>query len=255
MDKKKFSILTAAYNSARYLRDWADSILAQQYRPLEVVVVEDKSKDKTLKILKKLAPEFKEKNIGFKLIEPSNKLFCGSAYNLALQNATGNYFGILDSDDMLEDFACEYIVKLYEKYSKVTWIYTQYNKYNRTMDRIMKRGFCKYPGKRKSILQMERKNSNTYGHWRTFSNKINNMDNLFGKGLKCCVDKHLGIRLEEEGIGMFIDKVCYKYRTRSPGEKSIVHLYRLKDTRQQVTMLAKKRRKGKKVYPIIRGKV
>jgi len=251
MKNKKFTILTANYNAGRYLEEWASSILVQKYRPLEVIFVEDKSKDDSLKIIKKISKKFSNKSIDFKLIRPSKKLYCGSAYNLALKNATGSYFGVLDSDDMLESFACEFIVKIYENNSEIAWAYTQYNKYNRLMNRIMKRGFCRRPPKNKSILQMERKNINIYGHWRTFSDRIKSNKNLFGKNLKCCVDKHLGIRLEEEGVGMFIDKVCYKYRTRTKGEKSIVFSYPLKKVRARVVAKAKIRRKNKKVYPII----
>jgi len=250
---KKFTILTANYNAGKYLNDWADSILAQSYRPLEVIFVEDKSTDDSLKIIKKIYSKFDKKNIEFKLVCSPKKLFCGSSYNLALKESSGNYFGILDSDDMLEPFACDFIVDLYERFSQATWIYTQYNKYNRKMDRIIKKGFCHHPGKKKTILEMERKHINTYGHWRTFSDRILNNKNLFGNGLKCCIDKHLGIRLEEEGIGMFVDKVCYRYRTRSRGENSIVYRYKLKDIRLKVVQEAKNRRKnsGKKIYKIL----
>jgi glycosyltransferase involved in cell wall biosynthesis len=251
---KKFTILTANYNAGKYLKEWGDSILSQKYRPLEVVFVEDRSKDDSLKIIKKIAEDFKKNNIDFKLILPNKKLYCGSAYNLALEKATGNYFGVLDSDDMLESFACEFIVDIYERYPEISWIYTQYNKYNRKMDRVIKRGFCRYPGNGKSMLQMERKNINTYGHWRTFSDRISSFKNLFGKGLKCCVDKNLGFRLEEEGRGMFVDKVCYRYRTRSKGEKSIVHVYPLTKIRERVSISAKNRRKNKKIYSISRYK-
>jgi glycosyltransferase involved in cell wall biosynthesis len=251
---KKFTILTASYNSAKYLDDWCRSILDQEYRPLEVVCVEDKSTDGSSEILKDMSKRFKNKGIDFKLIEPSKKMFCGAAYNLALKNATGEYFGVLDSDDMLESFACQFIVDVYEKNPEVAWIYTQYNKYNRKMNRIIKRGFCKHPGKDKTILQMEMDHINTYGHWRTFSNRINSKKNLFGKGLKCCVDKHLGIKLEEQGVGMHVDKVCYKYRTRSKGEKSIVFSYPLRKVRAEVVAEARKRRQGKKVYQILEYK-
>ena len=251
---KKFTILTANYNAGKYLRDWADSILAQSYKPLEVIFVEDKSTDKSLEIIKKISKEFSKKGIDFKLVESSQKLFCGSAYNLALKDATGKYFGVLDSDDMLESFACQFIVDVYEKNLDVAWIYTQYDKYNRKMDRVIKRGFCKHPGKDKTILQMERNHTNTYGHWRTFSDRINSKKNLFGKGLKCCVDKHLGIKLEEQGVGMHVDKVCYKYRTRSKGEKSIVFSYPLRKVRAKVVAEAKRRRRGKKVYQILEYK-
>ena len=251
---KKFTILTANYNAGRYLKEWANSILFQNYRPLEVIFVEDRSTDYSSKNIKNISKKFIKNNIDFKLIENKKKLHCGSSYNLALKNASGSYFGILDSDDALESFACKFIVDVYEKNPEIAWIYTQYNKYNRRMNRIMKRGFCRYPGKGKSILQLERKGINTYGHWRTFSDRVASFKNLFGKGLKCCVDKNLGFRLEEEGNGMFVDKVCYRYRTRSKGEKSIVHSYPLKIVREQISIEAKKRRRNKKSYFIVKYK-
>ena len=252
MSSKKFTILTASYNCERYIEEWGESILSQSYRPLEVVCVEDKSKDKTLYLLKNMSKKFKENNIDFILIKSSKKRYCGSAYNKALKNASGSYFGVLDSDDMLEPFACKFIVDLYEKFPEVAWIYTQYNKYNKSMGRIIKKGFCSHPGNGKTILQMEKKRINTYGHWRTFSNRIKDDKNLFGTNLKCCVDKHLGIRLEEEGVGMFVDKVCYKYRTRSKAEKSIVNSCPLKKIRAKVVSEAEERRKKIKIYPILK---
>ena len=228
--------------------------MAQKYRPLEVVCVEDRSTDDTLKMLKKFSKKIESNGIGFKLIKNDKKLFCGSSYNRCFKKAVGNYFGILDSDDMLESFACEFIVSIYEKNPEVAWIYTQYNKYNRKMDRIIKRGFCQHPGKNKTLLQMESNNINVYGHWRTFSDRITNSNNLFGDGLKGCVDKHLGIRLEEEGTGMFVDRECYRYRTRSKGEKSIVHAHPLKSIRAEVSAKARKRRKNKKIYSILKYK-
>ena len=52
MINKKFTILTSAYNSSLYLNEWAKSIIKQDYRPLEVVLVNDRSKDNTKKFQK-----------------------------------------------------------------------------------------------------------------------------------------------------------------------------------------------------------
>ena len=252
MVNKKFTILTASYNTGIYLNSWAESIMSQNYRPLEVVCVEDKSTDGSLKILKKISKKFEEERIEFKLIQFSQKKFCGSAYGKAIKYATGSYIGILDSDDMLENYACEFIASIYDKYPEVAWIYTQYDKYNRSMNRVIKRGFCRYPGKKKSILSLEKQDINIYGHWRTFSDRVVNVKKLFKKGLKCCVDKNMGFRLEEEGIGMFVDKVCYRYRSRSRKENSIVYRYNLKEIKKQLIKDAERRRNNKKSYPILR---
>ena len=44
----KFTILTSAYNSSKFMQSWAKSILVQKHRPLEVIFVNDCSKDDTL---------------------------------------------------------------------------------------------------------------------------------------------------------------------------------------------------------------
>jgi hypothetical protein len=53
-----------------------------------------------------------------------------------------------------------------------------------------------------------------FSHWRTFSSRIKRPDKIFKSGLKCVVDKNMGFRLEEQGIGMFYDKPMYRYRER-----------------------------------------
>ncbi len=254
-NKEKFVILTSAYNCGKYLHDWSDSIINQTYRPIIVSMVDDKSKDNTSKVVSKIESKFKKANIDFRFIQPKKKLYCGGGYNLALQKAKdGMYFGVLDADDMLEPFACEFIAKIYEKNPKVCWIYTQHNKYNRKMERVIKIGFCCHP-ERRSILLAEKKGKQIYSHWRTFSNRFENYKfvfrKLFEKGLKCCVDKNLGYRLEENGLGMFVDKVCYRFRRRTKKEKSISFFYPLRITKERVIKQAERRRKKTGiVYPI-----
>ena len=253
---KKFTILTASYNCGRYLMELADSVISQTYRPIEAILVDDKSNDNTLKIVEKISKKYKKANIEFKFIQPLGKLYCGSSYNLALKNATGKYFGVLDSDDALESFACEFIADTYERYPEVAWIYTQYNKYNRTMTRILKRGFCHCPPRKETLLSREKKNINTFSHWRTFSYRLPNRKSIFKKRLRGCVDKYMGFRMEELGIGMFFDKVCYRYRTRNRGEKPISYFEPLRRLRVQVIQEAKRRRRVNniKCFPIIKCK-
>ncbi len=252
---KEFIILTSAYNSGRYMLEWADSIIRQDYRPINVVLINDRSTDNTLEVVSKIKDRFKENYIGFCFKDSEKKLYCGSGYNLALKIAlkvyNGSYFGVLDSDDMLKTFACKYIAKVYDKNKEVKWIYTQYDKYNRKMNRILKRGFCHAPPPGETILSLEARHYNIYSHWRTFSNRLPTYKKLFKKHLRGCVDKNLGLRLEELGIGMFVDKVCYKFRTRSKGEKSISHFQPLIKLRKEVINDARRRRKKmNKIYPI-----
>ena len=97
MNKEKISIIISAYNTEKYVEKALDSIIAQSYENLEIVVVDDCSKDNTLKILEKYAK--KDKRI--KLLK--NEVNKGLAYsrNRAVKESTGKYLGFIDSDDYI----------------------------------------------------------------------------------------------------------------------------------------------------------
>ena len=53
----KASVIIVNYNNAKYLGDCINSILKQSYKNKEIIVVDDKSKDKSHKVLKKFKKE------------------------------------------------------------------------------------------------------------------------------------------------------------------------------------------------------
>ena len=86
MDLPKVSIIMAAYNAAQYIRESLDSALAQDYENLELIVINDGSRDQTGEILEKvkdskLKPEIKNILLT-KLLEKENK--DASNYNIEL---------------------------------------------------------------------------------------------------------------------------------------------------------------------------
>jgi len=220
-NKKKFTIISSCHNKGKYLEDWINSILVQKYRPLEVIIANDVSTDNSFEILKNNSIKFKEKGIEFKIINNLERLYCGSSYHNLVQYITGSFVGVVDSDDMLVDDAVEYIMGVYNKNPEIAWIYTQFDIYDMNMNK-KRRGFCSVPSKGENLLELGRRRIHGYGHWRTFNNQIKRPDKLFCKGLKCGVDKFMGYRLEEFGLGMFVDRVCYKYRQYPVGFKESV---------------------------------
>lgn len=90
------SVIMPIYNAEKYLAITLDSIFCQDYKDIEIVLVDDGSKDKSAEIiadLKKTHPEIvyylQEKNMG-----------AGAARNKALELAKGQYVAFLDSDDV-----------------------------------------------------------------------------------------------------------------------------------------------------------
>src|SRR4051812_39209032 len=91
------SIIMPAYNVAPYIGDAIRSALAQTYTDFELIVVDDGSKDDTAA----LAREFARTDRRVRLVQQANRGLAG-ARNTALRAATGEFFALLDSDDIWE---------------------------------------------------------------------------------------------------------------------------------------------------------
>lgn len=245
MGNETFSILTASYNGAIYLTDWAKSVIAQEHRPLEVVFVNDCSTDDTELRFTEVMKSFKKHNVSLKIIRNSKRMYYGDSLRLAFENASGNYFGILDVDDALVPNSVEYVMDLYRKHPKVGFIYTQFDKYDKTLRQRRGNGFSRAPSPGFSLLDMGIRNIHTFSHWRTFSRRVSDLSQIWKEGLRCSVDKYMGYRLEELSVGGFAPRVCYRYRWGTPG--SISSTERSKQMWRQVMKEAMKRRKAEKI--------
>lgn len=94
---KKISIIVPAYNIAPYLERCLESILAQTYRDLEVIVVNDGSTDDTGRILDRLAAS----DSRIRAIHKENG-GVSSARIRGIAEAAGAYVGFVDGDDYVE---------------------------------------------------------------------------------------------------------------------------------------------------------
>lgn len=101
-----FSIIIPMKNSDRYIRNALESIENQEFKDIEVLVIDDNS-DNT-DISKYLVESWKNshRDIDVKLLQTSkDSEGPGGARNIGLDNATGKYILFLDSDDRLEENA------------------------------------------------------------------------------------------------------------------------------------------------------
>lgn len=98
---KLVSIVSPCYNGERYINRYIEMILQQTYRPLELVLVNDGSTDKTDTIINELSHKInKDDGIIFKYINKQNG-GVGSAVNVGLKQITGDYLIWPDTDDIL----------------------------------------------------------------------------------------------------------------------------------------------------------
>lgn len=95
MNKITLTVIIPNYNKSNYIRKCLESVLNQTYKPLEIIVVDDKSTDNSKEVVLQIAknnpiikPIFLEKNGGV-----------SNARNVGLNAAKGNYVTFIDSDD------------------------------------------------------------------------------------------------------------------------------------------------------------
>jgi glycosyltransferase involved in cell wall biosynthesis len=102
------SVIMPAYNVEPYVGDAIRSALAQTYTDFELIVVDDGSKDGTADVVKTVA----RTDSRVHLVQQSNRGLAG-ARNSALRAARGEFFALLDSDDLWEpDFLDEQLAIL-----------------------------------------------------------------------------------------------------------------------------------------------
>ncbi len=106
----KVSIITVCYNSSNTIIDTFESMLKQTYKNIEYIVVDGKSTDDTIKIIRKYEKKF---DFEFKYIsEKDNGIY--DAMNKGINMATGEIIGMINSDDFYEPNAIQDIVNAYD---------------------------------------------------------------------------------------------------------------------------------------------
>lgn len=106
---KKISVIIPIYNIEEYLPRCLESVLAQTYRNLEVILVDDGSWDNSGMI----ADQYVLKDQRIKVIHQKNQ-GVSAARNAGLDQATGEYIGFVDGDDYIEPDMYEILVHIME---------------------------------------------------------------------------------------------------------------------------------------------
>ncbi len=119
------SIIIPLYNHADKIAGCLDGILKQSYQNYEIIIINDGSKDKPLKIIKKYEKKFKEGKKVFKYFEQENK-GAPSARNKGFEKSKGNYIIFCDADAILETKALEKMLKKLNENNKISYTYPSF---------------------------------------------------------------------------------------------------------------------------------
>jgi glycosyltransferase involved in cell wall biosynthesis len=102
------TVVTVTYNSAAYVRDAIESVLAQQYTNFELIIGDDCSTDETWQIIQEYHdPRIKAYHNTINLKEYPNR-------NKAIEMATGKYLIFIDGDDVIYPHGLAFMVRMME---------------------------------------------------------------------------------------------------------------------------------------------
>lgn len=94
------SIVIPVYNAQKFIVETLNSVKNQTYQNIEVILVDDMSKDQSCSIIEKYQEENKQMNIT--LIRSNKKLKAAGARNKGIDQAKGSHICFLDADDLWE---------------------------------------------------------------------------------------------------------------------------------------------------------
>lgn len=105
----KLSIIVPVFNSEKYLKQCIESILNQNFKDFELILVDDCSTDSSLNICN----SYKKNNSNINVIQLDNNMGVSYARNKGIEIANGEYITFVDSDDFIEkDIYTDSIAKI-----------------------------------------------------------------------------------------------------------------------------------------------
>ena len=104
------SVIMPVYNGARFIKKGIESIIGQTYREIELIIVDDGSKDNSGVVIRKCIESLTTEDISIKYIRQENK-GVAEARNTGMKAAKGEYIMFLDQDDWYGKQAVEILVK------------------------------------------------------------------------------------------------------------------------------------------------
>ncbi|HYW00524.1 MAG TPA: glycosyltransferase family A protein, partial [Candidatus Acidoferrum sp.] len=114
------TVLIPVYNRERYIGEALDSVIAQDYRDWDVLVVDDGSTDGTVDVVKSRMPDDR-----IQLAQMKHG-GCAAATAMGIERARGPVITCLDSDDKLMPDALSIVMPAFEQNPRLGYVWTNY---------------------------------------------------------------------------------------------------------------------------------
>jgi len=114
------SVIMPTYNHAQFIGEAIDSVLNQTYNNLELIIIDNYSKDNTAEIV----ASYKDDRI--KYLKFKNNGVIAASRNYGIKHSQGEYIAFLDSDDMWLPEKLEKQINIFKASNKTSMLYTRF---------------------------------------------------------------------------------------------------------------------------------
>ncbi len=121
--KPLVSIIILAYNHEKYIGDCLESFIAQSYKNLEMMIIDDCSEDKTYSIIESYKEKMEAVFNSVKIQRNMQNLGAVKSLNSMLKIAQGVYVKYFDGDDMILENSLEIMVDTLQKNSQIAMVH------------------------------------------------------------------------------------------------------------------------------------
>ena len=133
------SVILPVYNGERHIAQSIQSVLAQQHKNFELLIINDGSTDQSSAIIR-LFPDTR-----IRYFEQENK-GVSAARNVGLQNMQGDFFCFLDSDDCLTENSISSRLLIFEKDGSVSFVDGKVKIFNKDLSAIINEWTPRFKG-------------------------------------------------------------------------------------------------------------
>jgi glycosyltransferase involved in cell wall biosynthesis len=130
MSNPLVSVLISAYNHENYVEKAIDSIMTQTYHPIELIVVDDGSPDRTFETMKSAHKKWD----GSFICEMQSNKGANLSYNALIQRSKGRYLNLFSSDDWMLPDKIKTQVHYLENHPEVGMVYSDGFVYDQNKD-------------------------------------------------------------------------------------------------------------------------
>ena len=198
----KFSVLVANFNNGKFFRDCYESILSQKYIDWEVIILDDKSTDDSLQIIREITGG----DDRFRIFEHPHNEGVGVIKAKLIELATGDICGFVDPDDAILPKAIENAVAVFRNNPKTVLTYSMLMKCDKDLQPLQ-------PSKcTKQIVNGDPFFFNcpiVVNHFVCFRRNIYLQTEKMNPELRISEDQDLYLKMYEKGNFKFINEINY----------------------------------------------